>query len=741
MKLDTITGKLRRFEALFSTFPDVIDSQALEIRESRGPRRASEVEHEVHALQDGERLLKVGIIGRVKAGKSSLINALLFEGRDVLPKAATPMTAALTSIRHAEQFEAEVELFSAEDIKHLKAEAKHFLGLLHERVKQAGEDAQRREKEAQQSGRPYKAPALQTLQRAAERELEKEQPGLKAAHDICQRMSRHSGPGPGEDRRKLTAENLAQLRVELETYVGASGAMMPFTKTLHIGLPVPSLTDLQIIDTPGLNDPVVSREQRTEAMLMECAIVLIVSPAGQFLNAQDLDLADRIQRRDGIQEIYVVASQADMQLHSNLVRESDGKLDNALKSLADLLGEQADKALGGSGIEVLRNIARAGTQRVLLSSAIARTLLDQPESEWDEGARHALSALQRNYPSEFASNESRKQTLAKLSGHQQIADVVAEVSSRKDQILAERVSSLLQAQQQSLGDAISRISEHVSQLRDQVASTELGQASESLTHLRGLREKGELAASNAFADSVEELERKLSSDLKSAIKEMTRQIQDDVEESRDTDTVSYQHKAPGVGAWVKRLVGAGGHESGTRTIDTLSGTRVRRALLELRDFVTSGCEEAAVHIVHSWRQELVTQLIQRLRLVIGDERLDVEQLRAVCRRLVARLSDIEFPEPPPLPDDLATSSKLRGSDVEKHLQKAEDYLEALLQHARNGTKSVVREARALKKLPVGRELLDDLESECSQLEAMVKNKRLTMEKIDRLLSELGEIAE
>ena len=49
------------------------------------------------------RNLRVGIIGRVKAGKSSLLNALMFAGNDVLPKAATPMTASLTILRYTDQ--------------------------------------------------------------------------------------------------------------------------------------------------------------------------------------------------------------------------------------------------------------------------------------------------------------------------------------------------------------------------------------------------------------------------------------------------------------------------------------------------------------------------------------------------------------------------------------------------------------------------------------------------------------
>lgn len=40
------------------------------------------------------RLLRIGIIGQIKRGKSSFLNSLLFKGQDILPKAATPMTAA-----------------------------------------------------------------------------------------------------------------------------------------------------------------------------------------------------------------------------------------------------------------------------------------------------------------------------------------------------------------------------------------------------------------------------------------------------------------------------------------------------------------------------------------------------------------------------------------------------------------------------------------------------------------------
>ena len=44
-------------------------------------------------LVEENRLLQIGVVGRVKAGKSSLLNALIFDGHAILPRAATPMTA------------------------------------------------------------------------------------------------------------------------------------------------------------------------------------------------------------------------------------------------------------------------------------------------------------------------------------------------------------------------------------------------------------------------------------------------------------------------------------------------------------------------------------------------------------------------------------------------------------------------------------------------------------------------
>ncbi|WRE01496.1 dynamin family protein [Helicobacter pylori] len=102
-----------------------------------------ELEKTLKEMQAKDRDLKVGIIGRVKAGKSSLLNALIFEGVEVLPKVATPMTASLTILKYAQNLSAEVEFYSPKDIAELKNEheryEKEFQRIVDEEVKKQKE--------------------------------------------------------------------------------------------------------------------------------------------------------------------------------------------------------------------------------------------------------------------------------------------------------------------------------------------------------------------------------------------------------------------------------------------------------------------------------------------------------------------------------------------------------------------------------------------------------------------------
>ncbi len=113
--------------------------------------KTEELEKTLKEMQAEDRDLKVGIIGRVKAGKSSLLNALIFEGVEVLPKAATPMTASLTILKYAQTLSAEVEFYSPKDIAELENEharyVREFNRIVDEEVKKQKQSLSNRAKE------------------------------------------------------------------------------------------------------------------------------------------------------------------------------------------------------------------------------------------------------------------------------------------------------------------------------------------------------------------------------------------------------------------------------------------------------------------------------------------------------------------------------------------------------------------------------------------------------------------
>ena len=123
MEIINIQEKL---ESIISKYQDLIEREAKNLKAEHSIGTVQKTKEAIEKIDGEDRLLQIGILGRVKAGKSSLLNALLFDGKAILPKAATPMTAALTIISYGEKLSAEVEFFKQEDIENIEQEAKEY---------------------------------------------------------------------------------------------------------------------------------------------------------------------------------------------------------------------------------------------------------------------------------------------------------------------------------------------------------------------------------------------------------------------------------------------------------------------------------------------------------------------------------------------------------------------------------------------------------------------------------------
>ncbi|GAA8976570.1 hypothetical protein Taitung03_11150 [Helicobacter pylori] len=267
----------------------------------------------------------------------------------------------------------------SEEVKKLEEKQQGFLNKAKEGVKkirQATTNMVRRNKSDEEAPKQKILSPEEIRERAqkiAKKELDKDEK-LTALHDQYERMKKSGLINPKDLETCIQADSLEDLNQKLLQFVGANGKYMPYTKAVQISLNNPNLKDLEIIDTTGVNDPIVSREERTKALLKECDVVFMIIPSGHFVGADDIDLFDRVSNKEGIQRVYFVESQVDSAVCTpSEVGNSRQHFPTALENAQKILSSQLNKTMEGliqecpNQKEIFKNAKKNG---VILISGI-----------------------------------------------------------------------------------------------------------------------------------------------------------------------------------------------------------------------------------------------------------------------------------------------------------------------------------------------------------------------------------
>lgn len=256
------------------------------------------------------KILRLGIIGSVKAGKSSFLNALLFNGEEVLPKAATPMTASLTKLAFSENQFLNFVFYSPEDWQIIKAEHRTVANRLAQEVK----EAEKREEDLRRRSPHYYMP--QRIDKDKIYESLDVPETQKACYDLVEQAKKNKLDCSSLFGTSKTKEitSLSEVCDSLGQYVGKDGTYSPIVKYVEMGINNSALQNLEIVDTPGLNDPIRSRSEETYKFMCQCDAVFLLSRASQFLTNDDMDLFRRTLVDSGIstEAISLIATQIDL---------------------------------------------------------------------------------------------------------------------------------------------------------------------------------------------------------------------------------------------------------------------------------------------------------------------------------------------------------------------------------------------------------------------------------------------
>ena len=406
---------------------------------------AQEVKAESDALLEEGRLLRLGIVGQIKAGKSTLLNLLLFDGREVLPRAATPMTASLTHIVRNEsvgtdQAEIEVEYYSLEEWQEIETHAAEC----------------RKAKEAGRTPADF----------------------LEASHELVEMAQKRRIAiidHPDTDTRSSAIDDL---NGQLRSLVGADGELTPLVKsvTIRCGQGIPNL---DIVDTPGLNDPIRSRVRATQRLLAKCDAVLLLSYAGQFMGGADGELLRNTLPAEGITKSVIIGSKFDSALVDEASRHSHD-LQEAAETVERQLMEHAHNEIR----QTRNNDGRVSIDRddVLFMSAMCAILATKDQSKWSADEHAAFDALRQSYPDWLDSpmngaiNDETKDNLRCLVGKRaRVDDRINRIRGDRDEIIWKKVGDYLRQKRLSFGTRMMDLIDHLNQDQDQIRNATLDQ--------------------------------------------------------------------------------------------------------------------------------------------------------------------------------------------------------------------------------------------------------------------------
>ncbi len=449
---------------------------------------------------------------------------------------------------------------------------------------------------------------------------------------------------------------------------------MPYTKAVQIYLNNPNLKDLEVIDTPGVNDPIVSREERTKALLKDCDVVFIISPSSQFLTDSDMSLFDRVSNKEGLQEIYFVASQIDSALNSSSeVEKSNHHLSTALANAQKALSSQLDDIMEAL-IKAYPNqqeiFEKAKKNGVIVTSGACFSMHKDFENQasWEKETAeydNALRNLKSDYPDAFNSDEKSKESLLLVSNMGAIKDRLEKAAQRKEEIISQKLQGFVKSQENNLHQLITQLSEDLEGEKKRIKSADMGAINKQIEAYEKLSGNIDMKFREAYEVFIHEFIKKIRDGLEATL---TKTIQTasalaKKEEKKEEVEEYYTErvKQSGVfGSFKRNFLWWADDDAGydeverTRTIEVM--TIKAGAVVDYLNEMHQSCENALNDSAHSFKivfkKELYAKVFSQLRQIIPDDLIDEVAFQKSVHAVLDRIEFEEFDYTDKLPSEI-----------------------------------------------------------------------------------------
>ena len=720
---------------------------------------AEKVREDYEKHTASERLLKIGIVGAVKAGKSSLLNALFFDGKDILPKAARPMTAALTELSYGENVSISVDFFTENDIAKLKERSEQYERECAKLAKTLAEEKKQGWIKNQKRRNPAFKDEPTTAQISEWEESSKSDAKRKMQGNIflagaAQQYEdiRKVSKRPDSANMVINAQSIDDIAGKLEDFVGSDGAYTPFTSKVSITLPLEQLKDISIVDTPGFNDPVPSRDERARSSLRECDVILILSPARQFLSANDKEVLSKVTTKNGIRELYIIQSQIDNQLFNLEIKdEADGDLNKAVDLIVSALNETTKKNLRDINTDgVFDTLINDTSSRSFPTSGICESMVDSftDKTNWDSGRVTVWKNLTENYPDYFSDGDESTSiaSLRRLGNIEKIRSCVDSVKGRKQEIFKEKLSAFEGKYTAAAEGAKKEIIEYLESREKSVQEKNIKELEKEIAALSASYEKIRPELDEALMDTVYDWYNDVSTDFNSRLSASVSEAKESVASAEGGYTTSWTTGH----LWWKE------HHSEQITIANVTA---------IKNSIDDYIDDYNYNLPHYMETQLY-RLTKKVMMAVQKAWTDnvpggadsLVEIRNKTRAVMASLDfnfDLEYKgssfslekkQNGNIGDVFAflsnygNSSKLEGSRAEECLSQAKSFVRDLNSTFRGMLTSTIQIVqKRCEKCNFGEQILDGYKKQLEKMKSDIEKPKLALENLRRIKAEVENL--
>jgi hypothetical protein len=245
---------------------------------------------------------RVAVVGRFKVGKSAFVNKLA--GQRLAGVDTNPETAAISVFRYDDQTYAEVELISKEEWERLSADhsedPKNAEVKRYDRFLNFNDRPLRKDKEGKEIPRP---PADLIL--------------------LVEEWIKSGGKQHVIKAEKWeTKEGQKHFLTAIRKFTSSQEPLHYLVNKLTIYAPIPILRDqIELIDTPGLDDTELFRVRLTEDIVKDVDAILFLTASGASYSQSDKEFIVRQLRRKQIKHLQLIITKCD-ETYENAVRDA-----------------------------------------------------------------------------------------------------------------------------------------------------------------------------------------------------------------------------------------------------------------------------------------------------------------------------------------------------------------------------------------------------------------------------------